>query len=147
KKSGKLIVATSDTETKKIESIFATGQKNGVENLELISGAKAMAWEPNLYCTAAMWSPETGIIDSHAYMLALQGEIEDHGGMLAFETPVVRVEPIAGGGFRVATGGVQPATVTCRRLVNSAGLGAHAVTRTIEGYPAEKIPKFVLAKG
>ncbi len=146
-KRGKLIVATSDTETKKIEGIFATGQKNGVENMELISGKQAMAWEPNLYCTAAMWSPETGIIDSHAYMLALQGEIEDHGGMLAFETPVVRVEPITGGGFNVTTGGAHPATITCRRLVNSAGLGAHAVTHAIEGYPADRIPKLVLAKG
>ena len=80
-------------------------------------------------------------------MLALQGEVEDHGGMIAFETPVVRVEAIAGGGFRISTGGASPATVTCRRLVNSAGLAAHAVTRAIQGYPADRIPKFVLAKG
>jgi L-2-hydroxyglutarate oxidase LhgO len=146
-KRGKLIVATSDSETKKIEGIHATGLKNDVEGLELISGSQAMAWEPNLSCTAALWSPETGIIDSHAYMLALQGEIEDHGGFVAFETPVTRIERLAGGGFRVVTGGVEPGAVTCRRLVNSAGLGAHAVARGIEGYDAALIPKFVLAKG
>lgn len=146
-KRGKLIVATSDSEARKIEGIFATGQKNGVENMELIDGAKAMAWEPNLFCTAAMWSPETGIVDSHSYMLALQGEIEDHGGMLAFETPVTRVEPLSGGGFHVFTGGTEPGSITTRRLINSAGLGAHGVARTIEGYPADRIPKFVLAKG
>jgi L-2-hydroxyglutarate oxidase LhgO len=63
---GKLIVATSDAETEKVENIRATGIENGVEGLELISGSEAMAKEPNLYCATALWSPETGIIDSHA---------------------------------------------------------------------------------
>ncbi len=146
-KRGKLIVATSDSETTKIEAIHATGLRNDVENLKLISGAEAMAWEPNLSCTAALWSPETGIVDSHSYMLALQGDIEDAGGMLAFETPVTRIEHLTGGGFRVHTGGAEPGSVTCRRLVNSAGLYAHRVGRAIEGYPQDLIPKFVLAKG
>lgn len=146
-KPGKLIVATSDSETRKIEAIYATGLKNDVENLELISGETAMAWEPNLSCTAALWSPETGLIDSHAYMLALQGEIEDHRGMIAFETPVERIELLSGGGFRVSTGGAEPGAITCRRLINSAGLGAHAMARRIEGYRSDLIPKLVLAKG
>ena len=145
-KRGKLIVATSEKEIAKIEGIHATGLKNEVEALEMVSGATAMAWEPNLHCTAALWSPETGIVDSHSYMLALQGEIEDHGGLIAFETPVTRIEPVAGG-FKVHTGGAEPSAIECRRLVNSAGLGAHGVVRAIEGYPAEHIPKFVLAKG
>jgi L-2-hydroxyglutarate oxidase LhgO len=145
-KRGKLIVATSEKEVAKIEVIHATGIQNGVEALELVSGATAMAWEPNLSCTAALWSPETGIVDSHAYMLALQGEIEDHGGLIAFETPVTRIEQV-GGGFKVSTGGAEPAAIACRRVVNSAGLGAHGVLRVIEGFPAAHIPKFVLAKG
>jgi L-2-hydroxyglutarate oxidase LhgO len=106
-----------------------------------------MAWEPNLSCAAALWSAETGIVDSHAYMLALQGEIEDYGGSVAFMTPVTRIEPVTGGGFRVEVSGVEPAVVSCRRLVNSAGLGAHSVARSIEGYCADLIPKLVLAKG
>jgi L-2-hydroxyglutarate oxidase LhgO len=146
-KRGKLIVATSDRETKKIEAIYATGQKNEVEGLEMISGAEAMAMEPNLFCTAAVWSPETGIIDSHAYMLALHGEIEDNGGSVAFMTPVTRIEPVKAGGFRVTVSGVEPAVISCRRLVNSAGLGAHTVARMIEGYRADLTPKLVLAKG
>lgn len=146
-KRGKLIVAASDSETKKIEAIHATGLRNGVEGLELIPGAEAMAMEPNLSCTAALWSPETGVIDSHAYMLALQGEIEDHGGMVAFETRVTRIAPLKGGGFSLTTGGAEPGSVSCRRLVNSAGLGAHAAARAIEGYPSGLIPKLVLAKG
>jgi L-2-hydroxyglutarate oxidase LhgO len=146
-KRGKLIVATTDSETKKIEGIHATGIRNEVEGLEMISGAEAVAMEPNLSCRAAMWSPETGIIDSHAYMLALHGEIEDNGGSVAFMTPVTRIEPAKGDGFRVTVSGVEPAVISCRRLVNSAGLGAHAVARTIEGYRADLIPKLVLAKG
>jgi len=146
-KRGKLIVATSDSETRKIEAIHATGLTNGVEKLELVSGAKAMAWEPALTCTAALWSPETGVVDSHGYMLALQGEIEDHGGMLAFNTPVVRIEPLNSGGFRVTTGGVEAGVITCQRLVNSAGLYAQRVAGGIEGYRADLIPKLVLAKG
>lgn len=146
-KRGKLIVATSESETKKIESIHATGLRNDVENLKLISGAEAIAWEPALSCTAALWSPETGIVDSHGYMLALQGEIEDHGGMIAFATPVERITPMADGGFRVTTGGQEPANIACRRVINSAGLYAQQVAHGIEGYRADLIPKLVLAKG
>jgi L-2-hydroxyglutarate oxidase LhgO len=145
-KRGKLIVATSDSETKKIEGIHAIGLRNGVEGLELISGAQAMVMEPNLSCAAALWSRETGIVDSHAYMLALQGEIEDHGGSVAFMTPVTRIERM-GGGFRVMIGGTEPAEITCHRLVNSGGLGAHQVARRIECLSEQFIPKLVLAKG
>jgi L-2-hydroxyglutarate oxidase LhgO len=141
-----LIVATSDQETAQIEAIFQRGLLNGVENLQLISGAEAMALEPNLSCTAALLSGETGIIDSHAYMLALRGEIEDGGGAIAFHTPVLRIEQIAGG-FHVVTGGAEPGAIDCRRLVNSAGLGAHAIARAMEGYDLATIPKLVLAKG
>ncbi len=146
-KRGKLVVATSDSETAKIESIYATGQNNGVEGLELITGATAMAWEPDLRCTAALWSPETGIVDSHGYMLAMQGEIEDHGGTIAFLTPVERVELLGGGGFRVVTGGADTSAITSRLLVNSAGLYAQRMAHRIEGLAAAHIPKLVLAKG
>ncbi len=79
RKCGKLIVATSDAETAKIEQIAALGLKNGVEGLEMLTGAAAREAEPALTCTAALWSPETGIVDSHAFMLALQGDLEAAG--------------------------------------------------------------------
>ena len=145
-KRGKLIVVTSDADIAKIESIHTAGQRNGVEGLELISAATAMAWEPELRCTAALWSPETGIVDSHGYMLALQGEIADHGGAVALLTPVERIEPIAGG-FRVSTGGADAAVVTCHQLVNSAGLYAQRVAHATEELANVHIPKLVLAKG
>jgi L-2-hydroxyglutarate oxidase LhgO len=145
-KFGKLIVATTEAETKKIETIYRTGLANGVENMTLLDGRQARALEPQLTCTAAVMSPETGIIDSHGYMLALQGEIEDHGGVVVFLTPVVRIELITGG-FRISTGGAQPGSITCRRVVNSAGLHAQTVAQGIEGLAPECIPKQTLAKG
>jgi L-2-hydroxyglutarate oxidase LhgO len=145
-KFGKLIVATSAAETKKIETIYQTGLANGVENMTLLDGGQARAMEPQLTCTAAVMSPETGIIDSHGYMLALQGEIEDHGGVVVFLTPVVRIDNIDGG-FRIKTGGDQPGSITCRRVVNSAGLHAQTLAKSTEGLGSEFIPKQTLAKG
>lgn len=143
---GKLIVAADDAEIRKIETIHKTGLANGVEGLQLIDGAKARRLEPELACTAAILSPETGIIDAHGYMLALQGEIEDAGGAIVLSTPVARIEQITVG-FRVHTGGVEPSTVTCRRLVNSAGLYAQRVAQSIDALDAAFIPKQTLAKG
>lgn len=146
RKFGKLIVATSDAETKKIEMIYATGLANGVENMALLDGKDARLLEPALNCTAAILSPETGILDSHGYMLALQGEIEDHGGAVAFQTPVVRIEPL-GGGYRISTGGGEAGAITCRRVVNSAGLNAQGVAKGIVGLDPAFVPEQTLAKG
>jgi len=147
RKHGKLIVATAEPEVAKIEAIHATGLRNGVEGLELVSAAIARAWEPLLSCVAALWSPETGVVDSHGLMLALRGEIEDHGGAIALNAPVQRVVQLAGGGFRVGVGGAEAATITCQKLVNCAGLHAQRVAAGIEGLDARHIPKLRLAKG
>ena len=143
---GKLIVATSEAETGKIEGIFRQGEINGVEGLVLIDGAEARRMEPALACVAALHSPQTGVVDSHALMLALQGELEDNGGMIAFETPV---ECLArtDAGWQVRFGGREPGSLTVDAVVNAAGLGAQAVARAAEGYPAERVPRLVLAKG
>src|ERR1044072_3418077 len=85
---GKLIVAVDEKQTSKIEAIAKQGEINGVEGLEFLGGNSARAMEPALSCVAALLSAETGIIDSHALMLALQGDLEDRGGMIAFNTPV-----------------------------------------------------------
>lgn len=146
RKCGKLIVATDAAEMAKVESILAQGNANGVEGLEIIGGNAARDMEPELSCIGALWSPESGIIDSHGYMLALCGELEDRGGMIAFETSVERMSYEASR-WRVAFSGRDAGTVDFDAVVNAAGLGAQALARRIEGYPAEKVPRLVLAKG
>jgi L-2-hydroxyglutarate oxidase LhgO len=146
RRCGKLIVATDDVERARIEAIQAQGRINGVEGLDLIGGNAARDLEPELSCVAALFSPATGIIDGHAYMLALQGDIEAHGGAVAFETPVERLTPTLHG-WRVHFGGREPGHLDVDAVVNCAGLSAQAVARRIEGYPQSRVPKQVLAKG
>jgi L-2-hydroxyglutarate oxidase LhgO len=143
---GKLVVATNEAELAKVETIHAQAQKNGVEGTEMIGGNAARAMEAELYCIGALWSPETGIIDSHGYMLALWGEFEDRGGMIAFQTPVERMSYKAPH-WQVQFGGSDPGTVQFDAVVNAAGLGAQALARRIEAYPAERVPRLVLGKG
>ena len=90
-KCGKLIVATDGAELAKVETLLEQGRKNGVEGLDMIGGNAARALETELACVGALSSPESGIIDSHGYMLALWGELEDRGGSIAFETSVERM--------------------------------------------------------
>ena len=97
-----------------------------------------------MFCVAAMNSPETGIIDSHRYMLALRGEIEDHGGMIAFNTRIERLVQVPAG-WEVHFGAGE--TIVVDAVVNSAGLGAQKLGRATEGYPQERVPKLALAKG
>jgi L-2-hydroxyglutarate oxidase LhgO len=147
RKVGKLIVATSDAQITKMEGLHAQGQRNDVEGLSFLSGAEAMAMEPHLKCTAAVLSAETGVFDSHSYMLSLQGELEDHGGALAFNAPVLSSEILADGRIRLRVGGAEPIEIAARRLVNSAGLYAHRIAQSMDGYDAGLLPKFTLAKG
>jgi L-2-hydroxyglutarate oxidase LhgO len=65
---GKLIVATTPKETLRLQSIRAHAEANGVLDLQTLSGEAARALEPALNCDAALLSPSTGIIDSHAFM-------------------------------------------------------------------------------
>ena len=147
RKCGKLIVATNEAERTKLEGIHAQGQKNDVQGLEFIGGNAARALEPELACIAALISPETGVIDGHSFMLALQGDLENHGGVIAFETPVERLTPKAGGGWDVRFGGRDAGSMDADAVINSAGLGAQALARKTDGYPEQRIPPLVLAKG
>ena len=133
RRCGKLIVATSAHEAPRLEEIAAHARANGVDDLEALDGAAAAALEPALRSVAALLSPSTGIFDSHAYMLALQGDLEDLGGAVAFHAPVERIEPEAQGRLGVLVGGDAPVTVLARQVVNSAGLQA---TRIAERSPA-----------
>lgn len=146
RKCGKLVVAASEQERAAIEAIYAQGLVNGVEGLELFEGAQARRMEPELSCVAALHSPETGIVDGRAYMLALLGEIEDRGGAIAFGTRITQLSPAAKG-WRVEFAGRDQGSLLADAVVNCAGLGAQALARATGGYPAERAPRLVLAKG
>jgi len=146
KRIGKLIVATDESQMPRFEAIRRQAALNGVDDLRLLSAAEAVALEPNLHCVAALLSPSTGIIDSHALMLALRGDAEDHGAMLAFRSPLVAGR-VTDTGIEVEVGGAEPMRIACDVLVNSAGLNAWEAARALEGFPDGHVPPKFLAKG
>jgi len=146
RKCGKLVVATDAAELAKIEAIFAQGKINDVEGLELIGGNAARALEPELACIGALVSPETGVIDGHAYMLALRGDLENAGGAIALNTPVQGAAR-KGGRWTVAFGGSDAGEFEFDAIVNCAGLHAQSVARAMPDYPPTRVPRLVLAKG
>lgn len=146
RRCGKLIVATSTDDNEKLAGIRARAAANGVDDLELLDADAARALEPALNCTAALLSPSTGIVDSHALMLALRGDAEDAGAAIAFNAPLLQAS-VGGDEISVDVGGEAPMSLACRLLVNAAGLNAVAIARSIDGMPLEKIPTAYLAKG
>src|SRR5260370_890742 len=146
KKVGKLVVVGRDADVPMLEKLYAQATRNGVEDLSMLDGGAAIRMESAVACVAGFHSPETGIIDSHRYMLALQGDMEDAGGVLALNTPIERLE-FTPAGWEARFGGAEPGSVLVDAVVNSAGHGAQKLARAIEGYPADRVPRLVLAKG
>ena len=144
RRSGKLIVAADDSQLGELENIQKKAHANGVTDVVWLTRAQALALEPELACAAALYSPSTGIVDSHALMLAYLGDAEARGAMLALRSPLQRVEA-RGDGFVLHVAGSEP--VQCAALVNSAGLRAPSVARNVEGYRAQLAPKELYAKG
>ena len=133
---GKLVVAADEPELGKIEQIAKQGAINGVEGLDADRRRGGARLEPELVCAAALYSPETGIVDSHAYMLALRGDLEDAGGMIAFNTPV-RGARAQGGGWLVRFGGAEAVSSISTRSSIPPGLGAQSLARAMPDYPAD----------
>jgi L-2-hydroxyglutarate oxidase LhgO len=140
---GKLIVACDEEEVQKLGAIAQRAALNGVHDLRQLTAAEARMMEPALHCHGALLSPSTGIIDSHGYMLALQGDFEAAGGTIAFETPVMEIRT----GFEVVTGGPAPYALRSRMFVNAAGLEAPALARRIAGLAPRLVPREYFAKG
>jgi len=143
---GKLIVATSAEEDAMLAGIKRRAEMNGVEGMRVLTAGEAIDLEPNLSCTSALHSPATGIIDSHAFMLALQGDAENAGAVPVFVSPVTGGRVVRGG-LEIDVGGTDPMTLRCRLLVNSTGLHAPRFASRIEGMPRERIPGAYFAKG
>jgi len=143
---GKFIVGTQPGHEAKLAGILERARANGVEDIDWIDADAARRAEPGLRCVAALDSRSTGIVDSHAFMLALLGDLENAGGALATHAPVLRVDRDASG-WIVHTGGTEAYTIGCDMLVNAAGLHAQAVAATIEGLAPQHVPRRWLARG
>ncbi|WP_425409269.1 NAD(P)/FAD-dependent oxidoreductase [Hyphococcus sp.] len=143
---GKLLVANGDREVTGLAPLKANAEQNGVDDLTIISGAEARALEPSLQCDAAILSPSSGIVDTHGLMLALVGEVENHGGVLALSSPVTGGR-VNAAGLEIDVGGADPVTLQARTVVNCAGLWADRVAHAFEGVPAQSIPQLRYGKG
>ena len=143
RRCGKLIVATNESQKLELKEIQKKAHGNGVADVVEIPAEEAMRMEPALRCVAALHSPSTGIIDSHALMLAYQGDAESAGAMLGLKSVLTGVV-FTGTAFELHA---EETSIQTKMLVNSAGLRAPSVARLIKGYPAEKAPRELYAKG
>ena len=146
KRLGKLIIATSDTELSRLQELRKQGQSNGVDDLVPLSVREISNLEPSIRAKGALYSPSTGIIDSHGYIQSLKGEIESASGFVATNTAFKSGEVIANG-FKVTTLGEELYTLRCGTLVNAAGLAAQSVAKNLIGLEQSSVPKQYLAKG
>jgi len=131
---GKYIVALDQRQEEALHELAQRGAANGVDDLVLLSPSQLAEPLPGVAARAALWSPSTGVVDSHAYAASFQAEAEAAGADIVFHTEVLGVEPIAGG-YRLLCAGpgggpdrqLQP--VTCRQVVNAAGLGQERLSQ------------------
>lgn len=139
---GKLIAATSEEDKCALAQILARGRENGVAGLKGLSLSEVRALEPQLRCTAALFSSDTGIIDSHALMLSFQADLESYGGIVAFHSPVLS-GAARDDGAELSVGGSQPMQVRARTVVIASGLAACPLARAIglRGVPQERLCK------
>jgi L-2-hydroxyglutarate oxidase LhgO len=143
---GKLLVATARNQIPQLMALEARGRENGVLDLIRLSGADAQELEPELQCVEAVFSPHTGIVDSHQLLLALQGDAERDGAVCAFHSPVESIEYVAGR-FTISVGGSSPSTLSAACVINSAGLFANSIACKIRGLDARHVPPLYLARG
>ncbi|WP_439273221.1 NAD(P)/FAD-dependent oxidoreductase [Pseudochrobactrum sp. HB0163] len=149
KRCGKLIVATSDSQCAALDNIAARAAACGVHDLQKMDADAVHALEPSIRAKAALFSPSTGIIDSHALMLSLQGDAENNGAAIAFNTEIMRIKHMSGG-FCITTRDRESGeefTLLAECFINAAGLGAQTIASNTEGLSAKFVPELYLAKG
>jgi L-2-hydroxyglutarate oxidase LhgO len=146
RRCGKLIVAAEPSQIGYLEKLETQGRANGVTDLRMLTEKETKSLEPELACVAALESPSTGIIDSHAYMLALQGDAENAGTTIAFRSPVVSGQ-IRDDGIEIEVAGAEGTRLLARAIVNSAGLFAPQLAASIDGFPRGRVPPQRYCKG
>ena len=144
RRCGKLLVATSPDQLAGLSSIQTRAQANGVLDLQWLTREEAQAMEPALECVAALYSPSTGIVDSHALMLALQGDLEYAGGLVALNSPLELAHIARSAINLIAQDGTR---LQARTVINAAGLHAPTLAARFEGLDPAHVPLAHYAKG
>jgi L-2-hydroxyglutarate oxidase LhgO len=144
RRCGKLVVANSPAQVAQLQTLLAQAHQNGVQGVTLLRRDEALALEPQLQCQAALWSCNTGIVDSHALMLALQGDLENASGIVVLNSPLERARYASGALELIASDGTR---LQAKVVVNAAGLHAPALARCFAGLDPQYIPTAYYAKG
>jgi L-2-hydroxyglutarate oxidase LhgO len=145
KRTTKLVFAANEAEVAPLKKLQAHAADSGVY-MTFLNATEAQRLEPQLHCAGALLSPLTGIVDSHGFMLAILGDAEAHGAVIAYNSPVIGGET-AGDHVIIHAGGESPLSLKCKTVINCAGLGAQPVSRSIKGAAASNIPPQHFAKG
>jgi len=146
RRCGKLVVATGESQSAELRRIHANAVGCGVADLSFLDQDQTRELEPALRCAGALYSPSSGILDSHAFMLSLQGDAEQANATFAFRSAVVAGRTTSDG-IELTVEGDAPMQLKARLVVNCAGLFAPQVARSISGLPAASIPQEIYAKG
>ena len=142
-KLGKLIVAGSESQRDALRALKIKAEANGVGDLRFVEQDELIAMEPALSAVAALHSPSTGIIDTHQLMLSLLGDAESAGAVIALSANV-QSGRVVGGGFELT---IDDDKISCREVINCAGLSAQYIAHSIQGIPASSIPPQYLSRG
>ena len=145
KRIGKLILATDESEVETVNKYISKTAENGVNDLTWLNQKKTLELEPEIRCVGAAFSPSTGIIDSHAYMLSLLGDAENAGSIIAYHTSIESIEPDQHG-FILNTSGSNAHEIHTKLLINAAGLRACDVANSIKKLDKALIPPSYFAK-
>ena len=145
-RTGKLVVATEDEQLDAMEALVERARGNGVDDLVRLDPREVRELEPEVDCVGALLSPSTGIIEVHDYMLALEGDAEANGAMVALGSPCLG-GAVRDDGVRIDVGGDEPVSLVGDVVVNSAALGAQDIARSIEGFDPSLVPTLHYAKG
>ncbi|MDX1459141.1 MAG: NAD(P)/FAD-dependent oxidoreductase [Marinobacter sp.] len=145
RKCGKWIVAAAPAQVDVLERIRHQARCNGVA-LDFIDRTSFRRALPDVTGAAALYSPETGIVDSHQLMLAMLADLQAAGGELVYQAPVEAVES-DGDQHVLSVGGPAPCRLQAKRVVNAAGLGAIPLAQRWQGYPPQCCPTPYYARG
>ena len=140
KKLGKLVIAAEAEEIPKLEALAKTATANGAPGLRWLERSEVALLEPHVRAQAALFSPETGIVDAHELMADYRTEAAAHGAELVFHTRVLGIERRQDD-YKVDTLQLvtsERATITARSVVNAAGLAASEVA-ALAGVPVAQL--------